>query len=81
MDNNQLMSDLKTMIEQLKTHQKPKKIENIAIICSASMKTMLQIAGFPIEDYIFHTDYISENENKIFIVPIEFCPPLKLEFK
>jgi len=81
MDKNQLMSDLKTMIEQLKNHQKPKKIENIAIICSASMKTMLQIAGFPIEDYIFHTDYISEDENRIFVVPIEFCAPLKLEFK
>lgn len=81
MDKKQLMSDLKTMIEQLKNHQKPKKIENIAIICSASMKTMLQIAGFPIEDYIFYTNYISEDENRIWIIPIELCAPLKLEFK
>ena len=81
MDKNQLMSDLKTIIEQLENHQKPKKVENIAIVCSASIKTMLQIAGFPAEDYVFYTDYISEDEDRIFIVPIETCSPLKLEFK
>ena len=71
MDKNQLISDIKTMIEQLKNHQKPKKIKDIAIVCSASMKTMLKIAGFPIEDYVFYTDYISEDEDRIFIIPIE----------
>lgn len=81
MDKNQLMSDLKTMIEQIKNYQKPKKIKDVAIICSDSMKTMLQIAGFPTEDYIFYTDYISKDEDRIWIVPIEPCAPLKLEFK
>lgn len=75
MDKNQLMSDLKTIIEQLENHQKPKKVENIAIVCSASIKTMLQIAGFPTEDYVFYTDYISEDEDRIFIVPIEPYTP------
>ena len=81
MDKKQLMSDLETMIEQIKNHQKPKKIKDIAIICSDSMKTMLQIAGFPIEDYTFYTDYVSQDEDSIWIVPIEPCAPLKLEFK
>ena len=82
MNQNQLMSDLKTMIEQLKNHQKPKKIEDVTIICSDSMKTMLQIAGFPIEDYTFFTDHVSEDEDRIWIIPIKpYFPPLKLIFE